>query len=131
MQLNVWNGASAIIIDNKKVLMVRSKGTNRWGVPSGGIEKGETPEETCIREIWEETGFVAKITKPLHTKKTIIKKYDVTTTYFLCEITSGSITYHDPDGIVAEIAWKSLDEIATIEHEYPEDKEVLEKLIRV
>ncbi len=28
-----------------------------WQPITGGIEPGETPEQACIREIWEETGF--------------------------------------------------------------------------
>ena len=129
MQYKVWNGASAIVIDNKRVLMVRGKETNSWGVPSGEIEEGETSEVACIRELWEETGYKAKILKTLHTKNIVIKDYDVTTTYFLCEIIGGSIQYHDPDGTVEEIAWKSLDEIESIVHDYPEDKEIIKQLI--
>ncbi|MFJ7730625.1 NUDIX hydrolase [Lysinibacillus sp. NPDC097231] len=125
MQYKIWNGASAIVINDHKVLMVRSKGTNSWGVPSGEIENNEKPEEACIREVWEETGYKVTINKPLHTKKTFIKDYEVTTAYFLCEIIGGSIQYHDPDDIIEEIAWKSIEEIKNIEHDYPEDKEIL------
>lgn len=61
-----------------------------------GVEDGETVEEACIREVAEETGYEVKIVKALHTKKTIIKEYKVTTQYFLCEITGGDIQYKDP-----------------------------------
>lgn len=126
----VWNGAAAIIISHGKLLMVRGKDTNSWGVPSGGIEYGESSEQACIREAWEETGYKVKVIQALYTKKAVIKMYDVTTHYFLCEIVAGDITYHDPDEIIEEIAWKSIDEVEKISHDYPEDKENLLNLLR-
>ena len=87
MKYKLWNGASAIIIKDNRVLMIRTIDSNSWSIPSGGVEDGETVEEACIREVAEETGYEVKIVKELHTKKTIIKEYKVTTKYFLCEIT--------------------------------------------
>lgn len=31
---------------------------NKWGVPGGKLEKGETPEMATIREVYEETGIL-------------------------------------------------------------------------
>ena len=129
MQYKVWNGASAIVIKDHRVLMVRIKNSKSWGVPSGGVEVGETAKETCIREIAEETGYKAKIVKELHTKKKIIQDYKVTTQYFLCEITGGEIQYRDPDEEIEEISWKTSSDISKLIHTYPEDQEVIEKCI--
>ena len=129
MHYKTWNGASAIVIKDNSVLMVRAKNSNSWGVPSGGIGGNETAKETCVREIFEETGYEAKVVKALHTKNTIIKDYKVTTQYFLCEITGGDIQYHDPDEEIEEISWKDSFEISKIIHAYPEDQEVIEQLL--
>ena len=129
MQYKTWNGASAIVIKDNNVLMVRTKNSTSWSVPSGEVENGETTEETCLREILEETGYVARIIKELHTKKTIIQDYKVTTQYYLCEITGGEILYHDPDEDIEEISWKNRSEISTLLHTYPEDKEIIEQLL--
>ncbi|MDN4607244.1 NUDIX hydrolase [Sporosarcina highlanderae] len=43
-----WSGSAGICInEQKEMLMVRSVGTEKWAVPSGGIEVGESPEECC------------------------------------------------------------------------------------
>jgi len=129
MQKKLWNGASAIIIKDNRVLMIRTKDSNSWSIPSGGLEVGETAEEACIREIAEETGYEAKIVKKLHTKKTKIKDYKVTSQYLLCEITGGDIKYQDPDNEIEEISWKNSNEISKLILTYPEDKEVIEQLL--
>ncbi|MEK5482742.1 MULTISPECIES: NUDIX hydrolase [unclassified Viridibacillus] len=51
-------------------------------MPSGGIEQGETPEECCIREVKEETGYDIVIEDSLFIKETEIKGYKVKTYYF-------------------------------------------------
>lgn len=129
MQYKIWNGASAIVIKDNSVLMVRAKDSNSWSVPSGEVEVDETAKETCIREISEETGYEAKVVKALHTKNTIIKDYKVTTQYFLCEITGGAIQYHDPDEEIEKIAWINSSEISKITHTYPEDQEIIKQLL--
>ena len=52
---------SAIIImnmENELLLQLRSD-TKDWGIPGGGMEMGDTFEETAKRELFEETGLVA------------------------------------------------------------------------
>lgn len=129
MQYMLWNGASAIIIKDNRVLMIRTKNSNSWSIPSGGLEVGETVEEACIREIKEETGYEAKVVKELFIKETNIKEYKVTTQYFLCEITGGEIQYQDPDEEIEEISWKNSSEISKLTHTYPEDQKVIEQLL--
>lgn len=62
--INVKHNALAVIINNEgKILLLKrngsdcSWGSNQWALVAGGIEEGETPEESCKREIFEETGL--------------------------------------------------------------------------
>ncbi len=58
--------ASAYTIDfeSKKILLMYNKKLNKWLQPGGHIEGKETPEETAIRETYEETGIKIKIIGP-------------------------------------------------------------------
>lgn len=46
---------------NIKYLLIQSKNWKNWAFPKGHIDKGETEEETALREIYEETGLKVKI----------------------------------------------------------------------
>ncbi|MFC1613244.1 NUDIX hydrolase [Patescibacteria group bacterium] len=53
--------ASALIIKDNKVLLVYHKKLNVWLYPGGHIEDNETPDQTVIREVKEETGLDVEI----------------------------------------------------------------------
>lgn len=38
MKYKIWNGASAIIIKDNRILMIRTKGSDSWSIPTGGVE---------------------------------------------------------------------------------------------
>src|SRR5687767_11654832 len=46
-----------IEIRDKKVLVALSKGKDKWYVPGGKREAGETDEQALVREIQEELGM--------------------------------------------------------------------------
>ena len=58
-----------VVLDNKTLLFKRSKNEttnpNKYGMLGGGIEKGETPEEAIVREVFEEAGVELTSFKPL------------------------------------------------------------------
>ena len=49
-----------IIIKDSKVAMIHSLKYDYYKLPGGGIEHGETHEETLIREVREESGLIVK-----------------------------------------------------------------------
>ncbi|RUM30769.1 MAG: NUDIX hydrolase [Aquifex sp.] len=52
--------AGGVLFKNGKVLLIKTP-SDVWSFPKGNIERGEKPEETAVREVWEETGVRGKI----------------------------------------------------------------------
>lgn len=58
-ELTYRQSTSAVILDKRgRILLVQknSYNNNEWSIPGGGIEEGESPERTIIRELKEELG---------------------------------------------------------------------------
>jgi 8-oxo-dGTP pyrophosphatase MutT (NUDIX family) len=49
------------INDEYRFLLIKNRRSNHWGFPKGHMEKGETQEETAMREVLEETGVHIRI----------------------------------------------------------------------
>jgi 8-oxo-dGTP diphosphatase len=53
-------GVGAVIVQDGKVLIVKRKYdplAGQWSLPGGGVELGETLEDSIVREMLEETGL--------------------------------------------------------------------------
>ena len=58
-------GASVLIFDQgrEQVLLTRRADNRLWCLPGGGMDPGESAEETSIRETLEETGLHVRVTR--------------------------------------------------------------------
>lgn len=56
-------GCSAVIFDaaRERILLTRRTDNGQWCLPGGAMDAGESLEEACIREVWEETGLRVKV----------------------------------------------------------------------
>lgn len=57
--------AYAVCVRDGRLLLARSPapdGTPEWVLPGGGMEHGEDPHDTVVRELEEETGYRIEVT---------------------------------------------------------------------
>lgn len=75
------------------------KRDNKWDIPKGKLEKGETPEEGAVREIMEECGIenapkiVKHLTNTWHVYKRKDKKHLKKTYWYLLEAADDSTNF--------------------------------------
>ena len=57
--------AAAVIFDDsgEKVLITKRTDNERWCLPGGGMDSGESVEEACVREVLEETGLKVQVSR--------------------------------------------------------------------
>lgn len=49
--------AGALFVDGDRVLLVRKTYGNKWDIPGGYVDRGESPAAACEREVREELGI--------------------------------------------------------------------------
>lgn len=86
-------GFGIIFNEEGKVLLVHRTDYDLWNLPGGGAERGETPWQTTIREIKEETGFDAEVIKLVNVSFKVSKNEVIFT--FLCKVIGGEATLSD------------------------------------
>jgi 8-oxo-dGTP pyrophosphatase MutT (NUDIX family) len=117
--------------DEVALIKVRNlRGAEVWTLPKGTPDPGESPEETAVREVREETGLQAEITGALDAKTYWFSwapdqtRYRKTVRLFLMRPTGGDTGDHD--GEVEEVRFFPLPD-AVRKATYATDKQVLKQ----
>jgi ADP-ribose pyrophosphatase YjhB (NUDIX family) len=81
------------IVKDGKILICHEIVDKQFFSPGGGIEKDETLEECCIREVGEETGVIVKVQKPIVTVNEYYEDWKYITHYYICEAVEEAKTH--------------------------------------
>lgn len=91
------------------------RGRLLWSLPKGHIEQGETPEQTAIREVEEETGIRGSVLASLGSIDywfvTDGRRIHKTVHHYLLRYLGGELS--DEDVEVTEVAWVPLEELGS------------------
>lgn len=121
--MRVRLAAYGVIVREGEVLLAHwnERGRSGWTLPGGGMEPGESPIETAVREIWEETGYHAAIDELLGIDSRIIPARDrrarapmqALRIVYRASVKSGELR-NETDGSTDEAAWWPLEEVPAL-----------------
>jgi 8-oxo-dGTP pyrophosphatase MutT (NUDIX family) len=116
--------------DRFEVCLINPAGRKVWGLPKGGVEPGETPEQAALREVAEETGLSGVVESELGSIDYSFYPRDrggrihKTVHYFLVRATGGTTEAHDHE--VREARWMDAGDALRL-MTYPNEREMVRK----
>jgi 8-oxo-dGTP pyrophosphatase MutT (NUDIX family) len=109
------------------------RGRLLWSLPKGHVERGETEEDTAVREVMEETGIRGAVVGKLGTIDFWFvadgRRIHKTVHHFLLVATDpdDGLELSDEDVEVSEVAWVPLGEVAS-RLAYADERRLLERV---
>jgi len=104
---------AAVFDDHDRILLVRRVDDGRWGLIAGWVDANESPEETVVREIAEETGLVARVARLVgvfaRPPGVDSNPHSVVSVVYLCDAIGGEVRAQPHE--VREIAWRNVDDV--------------------
>ena len=109
-----------------EVALVGRATPERWALPKGTPSRGESIEQTAIREVSEETGLQVRLVRPLRDIEYWFvlhgTRHFKTVHFYLMEVIGGDTSFHDHEYDVSALF--PLDE-ALARLSYPNERDVL------
>ncbi|MFF4028676.1 NUDIX hydrolase [Streptomyces sviceus] len=116
--------AYAVCVRDGQILLARwlNDGLPEWTLPGGGMEHGEHPCDTVLREVAEETGYRVEVTGLLGVKSrhvTLPRRFGRTVDHhgvgviYETRVTGGELRY-EVGGSTDMAAWHDLDAVPAL-----------------
>jgi len=118
-------GVAAIIRDDRGRILVQQTKNGEWNLPAGAIDPGEKAAQAIVREVYEETGLIAKpvaliaVTGGAPEARKEYENGDLvesTTIVFECEVIGGELKPQDDE--TAKLEYSALDELPALPAEF-------------
>lgn len=90
----VRHACRGIVVKDGKVLLSYETNYNKFIIPGGGVEEGETYGECCERELLEETGMIVKATDYFLEIEELFLNWQHIQHYYICEYVSDTGRQH-------------------------------------
>jgi len=118
--------AYAVCVRDGRMLLARwvaGDGRKRWTLPGGGMDHGEDPYDTVVREVEEETGYAVEPLALLGVdsmRRTQARRLGAAVDFHAVRIVyevrvTGGDLRHETNGSTDMAAWHPLDEVSGLE----------------
>jgi 8-oxo-dGTP pyrophosphatase MutT (NUDIX family) len=100
-----------------EIALIRPRGTERWQLPKGLVDPGESPEGTAAREVREEAGVDGEVVAPIDEvqywyvgtdRDGVRVRFHKSVHFYLIAFRAGDVSRHDHE--VAEARWVTLED---------------------
>ena len=116
--------AYSVIIEQGQILLshfvatIEGRQISGWTLPGGGIEAGEQPEQTAVREAYEETGYRVRVDHLLGVHCAYAEQADgslfcAMRTLYRSHIVGGQLTV-EQDGSTDDVRWVPIAELPAL-----------------
>ena len=122
-----------VVVRGDEMIVIVPRGRRRvLGLPKGGANPGETPEQTAEREVREETGITARASERLgqvdYSYRRGGRVIAKTVHFYLCRFEAGDTADHDHE--VDDARWMPLRETRR-RLSYPGERAMVERALSV
>jgi 8-oxo-dGTP diphosphatase len=121
-------GSYCVVVQDGALLLTHwhEHGNDLWLLPGGGIEEREQPEQTAVREVFEESGLHVRLTGLIGVETGHVEPADravrtdrglrAVRILYAAQVTGGELTA-ELDGSSDQAAWFPLDRLPVNRHD--------------
>jgi len=130
-------GSSAQIWDpaGEKILLTKRGDNGRWCLPGGQLDSGESVSETCIREVFEETGLIVEVERliSVYSSPDMLLVYDadhqyqVISFHFSVKVIGGKLGLSSETTDVGYFSLNEIKQMDVMEHHLERIKDGLQR----